>query len=361
VIATKHVKARIEGPIGRITLDRPAALNALTLAMVEEIDYALDRYEADASVGTVLLDGAGERGFCAGADIAALRDSALSGGGTARCFWHAEYRLNARIAAFPKPVVAIMDGIVMGGGVGLSAHASHRVVTERVVFAMPEVMIGFAPDVGGTFLLSRTPGELGTWLALTASRLGAGDVLAFGLADHFVSSAELEGLVERLAFEGADGAAAVANASSGPAPDPRLTDEREWIDQCFSSDAVEEIQSRLRALAGSSAAAEAETALTKASPTSLKVTLAALRRAARLDTLEECLAQELATSASLLATPDFAEGIRAAVVDKDGSPRWSPASLEAVDEEDVAAILAGPDLPNLWTPGSKGGRAWTFA
>jgi enoyl-CoA hydratase len=347
LIATKHVRVGIEGRAGRITLDRPSAINALTLSMIEEIDFALDCFQVDDEVGVVLLDGAGPRGLSAGGDIAALRDSALGDGEGARNFWRAEYRLNARITAYPKPLVAVMDGIVMGGGVGISAHASHRLVTERVQLAMPEVMIGFAPDVGATHLLSRAPGELGTWLALTGARIGAGDVLALDFADRFVRSGELDDLVERLGREEVDGALAAVAAASGPGPAAELAD-RELADRCFEGDHVERMMRRLESYGGARAEAAAA-ALQRASPTSLAVTLAALRRAEDLASLKECLAQELRTSCSLMTLPDFGEGVRAVVVDKDREPRWSPSRLEEVDDDEVAAVLRGPDdLEPLW-------------
>ena len=360
MIATKHVRVRIEGRAGRITLDRPSAINALTLSMIEEIDFALDRFEMDDEVGVVLLDGAGPRGLSAGGDIVALRDSALGDGEGARNFWRAEYRLDARIAAYPKPLVAVMDGIVMGGGVGISAHASHRLVTERVQLAMPEVMIGFAPDVGATHLLSRAPGELGIWLALTGARIGAGDVLALGFADRFARTGELDDLVERLGREEVDAALAAVSAASGPGPDPELAADRELADRCFEGDDVERILRRLESYGGARAEAAAA-ALERASPTSLEVTLAALRRAEDLASLKECLAQELRTSCSLMTLPDFGEGIRAAVVDKDREPRWSPFRLEEVSDDEVAAILRGPgDLEPLWgddVPAAAGAAA----
>jgi enoyl-CoA hydratase/carnithine racemase len=238
----------------------------------------------------------------------------------------------------------------MGAGVGLSAHASHRIVTERIQLAMPEAAIGFAPDAGSTYLLSRLPGELGAWMGMTGARLGAGDVLGLGLADGHLPAAALGGLADGLARAGADALLAAIGSSAPPPSGVLSRADRELIDHCFVGETVEEIAARLRGVR-SAAAATAAAALGKASPTSLKVTLAALRRAAELDTLEECLAQELRTSASLLATDDFAEGIRAAVVDEDRSPRWTPSSLAAVEEIDVARVLDGPDdLADLWAP-----------
>ncbi|GAA2095459.1 enoyl-CoA hydratase/isomerase family protein [Streptomyces albiaxialis] len=324
----EEVLTGVEGRLGRITLNRPRALNALTHGMVRRLDAALAGWEQDPAVEAVVLTGAGERGLCAGGDIRAIHEDARARGGASGPFWRDEYRLNARIARYPKPYVAVMDGIVMGGGVGVSAHGSLRVVTERSRVAMPETGIGFVPDVGGTFLLSRAPGELGTHLALTGDAVGAADALLCGLADHFVPSAELPALL-RDALE-----VPVAEAPPG-----ELAAAREWIDRCYAADTVEEILERLRA-DGSRGAKEAAGTLERRSPTSLKVTLAALRRARELATLEEVLEQEYRVSCACLDSPDLVEGIRAQVVDKDRSPRWSPATLAEVTEADVERFFA---------------------
>lgn len=320
-----------EGHAGRITLNRPRALNSLTHAMVRRIDAALDEWERDPAVRTVVLDGAGERGLCAGGDIRAIYEDARARGGRSAAFWRDEYRLNARIARFPKPYAALMDGIVMGGGVGVSAHGSVRIVTERSRIAMPETGIGFVPDVGGTYLLARAPGELGTHLALTGARMGAADALLCGLADHFVPSPHLPDLLRDLAEVSAGEAVA---RYAGQPPPGGLEAAQEWIDRCYAAESVEEIVERLRA-DGSPGAKEAAGALAAKSPTALKVTLAALRRARRLDSLERVLEQEHRVSCACLAAPDLVEGIRAQVVDKDRSPRWRPASLAEVADVDV--------------------------
>ncbi|MER7762079.1 enoyl-CoA hydratase/isomerase family protein [Streptomyces sp. NPDC097619] len=331
------VLLRRSGAVGRITLDRPGALNALTHDMVRRIDAALDAWEPDPAVTAVVLDGAGDRGLCAGGDIRAIRESALGDRAEAAGFWRDEYRLNARIARFPKPWVALMDGIVMGGGVGLSAHGSVRVVTERSRVAMPEVGIGFVPDVGGTRLLSRAPGELGTHLALTATAMGGADALLCGFADHHVPAALLPELTAALGG-GADPAAALAGRET-PAGPSVLADAREWIDSCYAADSVEEIVERLRSH-GEPEPKEAAERILGHSPTAVKVTLAALRRARALDTLEQCLEQEWRVSTAALAGPDLPEGVRAQVVDKDRRPRWSPASLAEVTEAAVEAHFA---------------------
>jgi len=245
--AIAPVLAEHQGRLGSIELNRPAAINALTLPMIESIDAALDDFEQDDSVATVVLSGSGVRGFCAGGDIVALRASALADGAEARSFWRDEYRLNERIGGFPKPIVVLMDGIVMGGGVGLSGHASHRVVTESLSWAMPEVRIGFGPDVGGTYLLSRAPGELGTHIALTAARVGPADAIACGFADSFVPLERLGELRERLIGEDVGEAVAAAAGLGGQLPVEELTMAREAIDSCYAGDDGLAILQRLRA------------------------------------------------------------------------------------------------------------------
>ncbi|MFD9906973.1 enoyl-CoA hydratase/isomerase family protein [Streptomyces sp. NPDC059063] len=345
--ATPPVLTRVEGRAGHIVLNRPRALNALDHTMVRIVDEALTAWERDDSVATVVVTGAGERGLCAGGDIRAVRDDVLAGGGAASAaFWHDEYLLNARIARYAKPYVAVMDGFVMGGGVGISAHGDVRIVTERSQVAMPETIIGFVPDVGGTYLLSRAPGELGTHLALTGGSAGAGDALLCGLADHFVPSSRLAGFTAALAD------AAVPDVLADfarPAPEGELADARAWIDFCYAADSVEEIVDRLQSCGERAAKETAETLLSR-SPTSLKVTLAALRRARALGSLEEVLRQEYRVSCAALTTPDFPEGVRAQVVDKDRRPQWSPARLSDVSEADVARFFLPSPYGELKLP-----------
>ncbi|MEU9337879.1 enoyl-CoA hydratase/isomerase family protein [Streptomyces sp. NPDC048290] len=327
------VQFHVRGRAAHVVLDRPEALNALSHAMVRDIDRALTDWAADPAVETVVLTGAGERGLCAGGDIRAIHADARDGDGTATAaFWYDEYHLNARIARYPKPYVAVMDGIVMGGGVGLSGHGSVRIVTERSRVAMPETGIGFVPDVGGTHLLGLAPGELGTHLALTGAAIGAGDALLTGLADHYVPAATLPALLADL------GDLPVRDAlarHAQPPPAGELAAHRAWIDACYSAPDVEEIVERLFAHGDPAAKETAETLLTR-SPTALKVTLAALRRARRLGSLEQVLDQEYRVSLAALTAPDLVEGIRAQVVDKDRAPRWSPATLAEVTDTEVA-------------------------
>lgn len=310
--------------------------------MVTLADATLATWAADDTVTAVVLSGAGERGLCAGGDVVAIYHSAKADGADARRFWFDEYRLNARIGRYPKPYVAIMDGIVMGGGVGLSAHGNVRVVTEKSKIAMPEVGIGFIPDVGGTYLLSRAPGLLGLHAALTGAPFSGADAIALGFADHYVPQAELEPFIAMVQADNPE--AAVAAFAEEPPPSP-LAVARGWIDQCYAGATVADIVAALRA-SGESAANEAAELIVTRSPVALAVTLAAVRRAAALDSLEQVLVQEYRVSCASLRSHDLVEGIRAQLVDKDRNPKWSPASIAAVTDDDVAGYFlpADPDL-----------------
>ncbi|MBT2566795.1 enoyl-CoA hydratase/isomerase family protein [Arthrobacter sp. ISL-85] len=325
---TAEVLFERRGRLGVITLNRPQAVNALTEGMVDLFLRQLTTWAEDDGVASVLVQGAGERGLCAGGDIVAIYRDMLHGGNRTADFWQVEYRVNSLIARYPKPYVALMDGLVLGGGVGISAHGSVRVVTERTRMGMPETTIGFAPDVGGTFLLSHAPGQTGTHAALTGAHLDAGDALFLGLADHFVPSDALPRLVAALEDESPE--AAVARYAAQP-PASALSGQRDWIDACYDSDDAAEIITRLRAWTGPGQedALDAANTMEAKSPTSVKVTLASLRRAANL-TLDEALAQEYRAGIRFLAGPDFREGIRAQVVDKDRNPQWKPATLAEV-------------------------------
>ncbi|MEU1074276.1 MULTISPECIES: enoyl-CoA hydratase/isomerase family protein [unclassified Streptomyces] len=346
-----HVLSAVHGRAAHLTLNRPKALNALTHAMVRRIDEALTAWEHDPDVETVVLTGAGERGLCAGGDIRAIYEDARAGGTASADFWRDEYRLNARIGRWPKPYVAVMDGIVMGGGVGVSAHGNVRVVTERSRVAMPETGIGFVPDVGGTYLLSRAPGELGSHLALTGAQVGAADALLCGLADHYVPSSRLGDFLAELS---STPVAEVLPRHTHQPPPGELVAHRDWIDHCYAADTVEEVVDRLLASGVQEAKQTAETLLAK-SPTSLKVTLAAMRRARALPALEAVLTQEYRVSCAALSSPDLVEGIRAQVIDKDRDPKWSPGTLGEVGDGDVERFFGGTDAGErkpLFTSGS---------
>ena len=322
------------GHLGVVTLNRPKAVNALTLGMVTAILEQLTAWAGDDSVATVLVRGAGDRGLCAGGDIVAIYRDMVEGTGQTPEFWTTEYRLNALISRYPKAYVAFMDGLVLGGGVGISAHGSVRVATERTRTGMPETTIGFVPDVGGTLLLSHAPGEAGTHAALTGAHLSGADALFLGLADHFVPSENLPALAE--ALESSTAEAAVARFAQDP-PASALEARRDWIDAAYATDDAEEIVRRLRDAGGE--AADAAATIEAKSPTAVKLTLESLRRVRGLS-LPEALAQEYRVGLRSLEGPDFREGIRAQVVDKDRNPQWKPASLSEVTAADVEHYFA---------------------
>jgi len=331
----------IRGQIAVVTLNRPRALNALTLEMIRAFAPRLAAWGNDASIAAVLVRGAGERAFCAGGDVRTIWQDTQRGGTLAADFFRAEYRLNRAVKVFPKPYVAAIDGIAMGGGVGVSVHGSHRIATERTQIAMPETGIGLFPDVGTTYVLPRLPGALGTYLALTGARLGPADALYTGLATHFVESANLPGLEAALAGaswpgakdrELADSIVAPFTADPGSAP---LAGRRADIDRCFAQDSVEDILAALKA-DDSDWARETIAVLEARSPTSLKIAFEALRRGAML-TFDEAMTMEYRLSQACAARHDFLEGVRAALIDKDNAPKWQPASLASVTPELVAA------------------------
>ncbi|RUR03451.1 3-hydroxyisobutyryl-CoA hydrolase [Labedella endophytica] len=326
------VDIRVVGRLGHITLDRPERLNALTPGILTRISDALASWHELDDVETVLLDGAGDRGFCAGGDVRMITESTPE---DARAFWELEYATVLQIATFPKPVVAVMDGVTMGGGVGLAGHARHRIVTERSRVAMPEVRIGLAPDVGGALLLARAPGLLGLHLGLTAATMTGADAVAAGFADAFVRSDDLVELVDALIVAGPDASEIVARVAQTP-PASELLAARPWIDAAYDAGTIDEILASLRARP-EAGAAEAADAMGSMSPTSLAVTLRTVELAALDDDLERVLHRDLGVSTALFARPDFAEGVRAQVVDKDRAPRWAPAQ---VDPTEVEAIVS---------------------
>ena len=339
---TEEILTRIDGGVGFVTLNRPKAINSLTQGMVTAMDATLTDWADDDRVGAVVVAGAGDRGLCAGGDVVAIYHSAQADGAQARQFWFDEYRLNARIGRFPKPYVALMDGIVMGGGLGIGMHGSVRVVTDTSKIAMPEVGIGLIPDVGGTLLLSRTPGLLGLHVALTGAPFSGADAIALGFADHYVPHARLQDFNTAIV---ADGVSAALRAHAEEPPSSELGAQREWIDNCFAGETITDIVAALRSHDDGPAHDAADLISTR-SPIALAVTLASVRRAAGYTTLEEALIAEYRVSCAAVRSHDLVEGIRAQVVDKDRNPKWSPASLAAVTDEDVAAYFqpANPDL-----------------
>ncbi len=332
--AEETVVTRRDGRVGRILLNRPKALNALDLPMIGACTRALEAWRDDPHVHAVVIEGAGDRAFCAGGDVRALRQYELDGEHhRAERFFVEEYALNLMIATYPKPYIALIDGICMGGGIGLSVHAPYRVATEHAAFAMPETAIGFFPDIGATFLLPRLPGEIGTYLGLTGLRMPGTDAMHAGFATHFVTRAALPALSRALAQDGP----AALGVHGAPLPAFSLAAERAAIDHCFGAATVPEIVQRLGAIGGVWAE-KALAALRAVSPSALCWTLAAIRRGAGL-TLPQALEAELALTRTTMRHPDFAEGVRAMVVDKDRQPRWQPARIEDVDPTAIAAMF----------------------
>lgn len=332
-----------EGAAGIIRLNRPKALNAMTLEMSLGIDAALDRFEADPAVAVIVLEGAGERGLCAGGDIRGLWESSKEGGDLGKVFWRQEYIMNARIAKFPKPYVAYMDGLVMGGGVGLSAHASHRVVTEKTKLAMPEVGLGFFPDVGGTWLLSHAPGEIGTYFGLTGQTMNGPDAIHTGFADAVVPSTQWPALREALTrtrpgVTAAEVKKLIDGFATGERSGPVAAMQAD-IDRWFGHDRMADIVAALQR-DGSEPAKATLKALSEKSPRGMVVALKLLRLARSAKSLEECLVREYRAALQVFASDDFREGVRAAVIDKDRQPKWSPPRIEDVTPEMVAPYFA---------------------
>lgn len=338
------------GALAEIELTRPKALNSLSLDMIRRMDPKLAVWAADDEVRAVVIRGQGEKAFCAGGDVRAVYDAGPRDTDLRRRFFAEEYTLNRRIHACAKPYVALIDGITMGGGVGVSVHGSHRVAGDRTMVAMPETAIGFFPDVGATWVLSRLPGQLGMYLALTGARLKAADAVYTGLATHYVPSermAELEEALPSAAFE-ADAHAAVDDVLTdfagdpGPAP---LAEHRTAIDRCFAAESVEGILAALDA-EGTEWAQQTAATLRQRSPSSMKVTFAAIRAAAAKD-FDACMVTEYRLSQAMTARPDFFEGVRAVLVDKDNAPAWNPARLEDVTDAEVARCFEPLDVPDL--------------
>jgi enoyl-CoA hydratase len=337
--AEQSVVARVEGRAGIILLNRPRALNALDGGMIEALAAAASRFRHDPAVELVILEGAGGRAFCAGGDVRAVRNAVLAGdSGAVEGFFAAEYALNRLIAEFPKPWISLIDGVCMGGGIGVSVHGSHRVVTEHALLAMPETAIALFPDVGTSFVLPRLPGAdaaMGNWLALTGARLQGAESVEAGLATHHVLRERLPALREALLA----GDAAVVDRFVQAVPPGAVETQRAAIERSFTGGTMSEILAALAAEGSEWADAQLAT-LRRMSPTSLAVTLELLRRGASLD-LAACFAMELALTRTVTRHPDFAEGVRAVLVDKDNMPRWSPPRIEDVDPARVRAMFGG--------------------
>lgn len=334
------------GAAGVVTLNRPDALNAVTHDMVRALAAQLRAWETDPAITRVVVTAAGGRAFCAGGDLRALYDLGRAGRyDDALQFWRDEYRLNAAIKRYRKPYVSVIDGVVMGGGVGIAIHGSHRVAGDRFRFAMPEVGIGFFPDIGATWFLPRLPGETGTWCALTGERIEAADATALGLATHRVPSARLPDLLDGLC--GSVSVDALLAAFAEPAGSGLMAAHRQAVDRLFDGNRVEDILVALDTAAmapGADAdfARHGAATIRAKSPTSLKIALAQLRRGKDLD-FEACLRTEFRIVSRVVTGHDFYEGIRAVIVDKDNSPRWRPPALDAISDADVAGYFAPVD------------------
>ena len=330
------IEIRIVGKSGRITLNRPKALNALTYEMCLEIEKAIDAWRDDASVELVVIDAAGDKAFCSGGDIQNLYDTAVAGDFQyGRTFWSDEYRLNAKLAAYPKPYIAFMQGFTMGGGVGVSCHGSHRIVCENSKIAMPETGIGLIPDVGGSLLLARAPGRLGEYLGTTGGRLDAGNAIYAGFADYFLPYEVWEDVIAELERTG--DTKAITHAAQ-PAPEPSLEAEKSLIDQHFGLKTIYEIDQSL-AKDDAEFAARAHKTLGQKSPLSVACTIEIVHRVRAADTIEAALAEEYKFTYRSAEFGDFIEGIRALIIDKDNQPKWRHADLHAVTETDVENML----------------------
>ncbi|WP_159348302.1 enoyl-CoA hydratase/isomerase family protein [Roseomonas harenae] len=333
------VVARIEGRAGLILMNRPRALNALDQGMIDALAEAAARFRDDPAIDLVVLEGAGGRAFCAGGDVRAIRTAALArDSATIERFFSSEYALNGMIAAFPKPWISLIDGVCMGGGIGVSVHGSHLVVTEHAMLAMPETAIALFPDVGTSHVLPRLPGAngaMGKWLALTGARLHGAEAVEAGLATHHVPREMLAALRDALLA----GDATVVERFAAAVPPGRIEAERAAVERCFAPDDIASITALLTAEDSDWARAQLAV-LHRMSPTSMVVTLELLRRGATMD-LPACLEMELALTRAVTHHPDFAEGVRAVLVDKDNAPQWKPAAVGAVDPAAVKAMFAG--------------------
>jgi len=348
-VMTEQLIVSVDGPVGRISLNRPKALHALTTEMCDAILAALEAWRGDDGIRAVILDhAAGTRGFCAGGDIRMLAESGAGDGEAARRFFATEYRMNHRLFTYAKPIVAVMDGITMGGGVGVSLPCRYRIATENTKFAMPETGIGLFPDVGAGWYLSRLPGRIGQYLALTGQRLDGGEAHALGLATHYlpadrVAEAKARILADPTAID------AVLDDLSAPPPEARILADRAAIDRLFAADTLEDILAALAADGGDWATRQRATLDTK-SPQAMKVSLRLLKDGAGMASFADEMAHEYAVATRVVQRHDFAEGVRAVIVDKDNAPRWNPATPDGVSDHVIDQIFAPLPPAEAWTP-----------
>ena len=347
---TDDILLKVEGHAGFMSLNRPSALHALTLPMVHAMTAALLKWRDDPAVKCVVIDHADGRGFCAGGDIAFLRNSAMNDGGVSGLkFFHDEYQLNHLLITYPKPVVAFMDGITMGGGVGISQPARFRVATENTKFAMPETGIGLFPDVGGGWYLSRLEGRVGQFLALTGARIAGAGCLSLGLATHYLTSNLLAEAKSRIATEDVDRIDGILGTLSVTPPDSKIVETIVQINRHFASDKLEDILSSLEVDESDWAMKELATLRTK-SPQTCKVALRQLAESLKLADFADNMAMEYRIASRVLVRPDFAEGVRAVIVDKDNRPKWDPATAEGVTDALIDAIFAPLPAHEEWKP-----------
>ncbi|MBA4307313.1 MAG: enoyl-CoA hydratase [Sphingopyxis sp.] len=347
---TQDIVTRIEGHAGIISLNRPSALHALTLDMVHAMTDILVKWQTSKKVKCIIIDHAEGRGFCAGGDIAFLRNSALNDvGKSGRQFFHDEYQLNHLLFTYPKPVVAFMDGITMGGGVGISQPARFRVATENTRFAMPETGIGLFPDVGGGWYLSRLEGRVGQFLALTGARIAGPGCLALGLASHYIPSESLADAKARIAVEDIDRIDGILGTLAVSPPPSKIVETLFQINRHFASDRFEDILASLDADESDWAMREAATLRSK-SPQTCKVALRQLAESLKLDDFADNMAMEYRIASRVLTRPDFAEGVRAVIVDKDNAPKWDPAQPQDVTDALLDTIFAGLPADEEWKP-----------
>ena len=342
------VITRIEGAVGHITLNRPQALHALNTGMIAAMSEALLDWRNDPAVRLVLIDHAGERGFCAGGDIRMLAESGAGDGALAREFFFTEYRLNALLHDYEKPLVAIMDGVTMGGGVGLSRPCRYRVATERTTFAMPETGIGLFPDVGGGWFLSRMSDHIGLWLALTGARIKAADCELAGIATDYVESARVAELKAAIVAD-PEAIETLLTQFEGDAGRPPLAAQVDDIARLFAGDSVEAIVAALEADGGEWAKAQLAVLATK-SPQTLKVAFEQLRRGRQMTRFADNMAMEYRIGARVVQRHDFLEGVRAVIVDKDNAPKWDPPTLDGVTGPLIESIFAPLSSAEEWTP-----------